>query len=156
MRNLQPQAFGPLLLALSSSPKSFSIKDNQGVLSFNEREALLFQQQAIERCLGWISCKSDASQQFEETVICMNWDGARPISAGLAYCKNKARLDLFMDEKSGVFDRSSNERRARYRQCVSTLGARLNGYCEYSKAYAGPAFAPIEEIKTVYKGPNID
>ena len=86
----------------------------------------------------------------------MNRDGTRPISAGLAYCKNKARLDLFMAEKIWVLDRDNNDIRARYRQCVTTLGERLNGYCEYSKTYAGPAFAPVEEIKTVYKGPNID
>ncbi|WP_411390425.1 hypothetical protein [Pseudomonas sp. MPB23] len=156
VRNLQPQAFGPLLLALSSAPKSFSVTEERGVRSFNETQAHLLQQQAIERCVGWISRKSDACQQFEEAVICMNRDGTRPISAGLAYCKNKARLDLFMAEKIWVLDRDNNDIRARYRQCVTTLGERLNGYCEYSKTYAGPAFAPVEEIKTVYKGPNID
>lgn len=155
VRNLQPQAFGPLLLALSSAPKSFSVTEEQGVRSFNETQAHLLQQQAIERCLGWISRKPDACQQFEEAVICMNRDGVRASQAGLTYCKNKMHLDLFMSERLSAFT-SSDDVRARYKERVKKLGRRLNSHCTYAKTFIGPAFAPVEEIKVTYKGPEID
>ena len=60
--NLQPQAFGPLLMALSSAPKAFSINDELDTQNFDEDEAHLLQQQAIEACLGWILWKVDARQ----------------------------------------------------------------------------------------------
>ena len=154
--NLQPQAFGPLLLALSSAPKAFSVKEEQDVQSFTEDQAHVLQQQAIERCLGWISSKSNAAVQFEEAIICMNRDGVRPVQAGLMYCKNKTRLDLFMAERVLSLFNPNNIMRSRYRQRVSELGQHLNGYCENQTVFAGPAFAPTKKINTIYKGPNID
>ncbi|CEL27778.1 hypothetical protein [Pseudomonas fluorescens] len=155
--NLQPQAFGPLLLALSSSPGPFTVEeDGAETQSFNEDNAHLFQQQAIEQCLGWISTKPDANRQFEETIIRMNRDGARPTQAGVAYCKNKIKLDSFMAERVLTLAAANNNMRARYRNTVSKLGARLNAHCDYSTVYKGPAFAPIQEINSTYKGPNID
>lgn len=155
--NLQPQAFGPLLLALSAPPKPFTVEeDSKEEQSFNEDQAHLLQQQAIERCLGWISSKPDANQQFEEAIICMNRDGARPGQAGLAYCKNKAKLDLFMAERVLGLTETNNVMRARYKDRVSKLGLRLNKHCDYSTVYKGPAFAPAQGINTTYKGPNID
>ena len=154
--NLQPQAFGPLLLALSSSPKAFSIKEESGNKSYTKEDAYLLQQQAIARCIAWISMKLDASNQFEETLICMNRDGVRSTEAGINYCKNKFRLDSFMSERVQGLIGSNNTMRSRYHQRVAKLGARLNGRCEFRKTFSGPAFAPIEETKITYKGPSID
>ncbi|MDR9865955.1 hypothetical protein RIV07_29030, partial [Pseudomonas baetica] len=95
--NLTPQALGPLLMALSTSPRSFSAEDDEDSKSYNNDEAYLIQQQAIERCLSWISKKTNANLQFEEAIICMNRDGIRPPQAGLMFCKNKLKLDLFMN-----------------------------------------------------------
>ncbi|WP_062390303.1 hypothetical protein [Pseudomonas abietaniphila] len=99
--NLQPQAFGPLLLALSSPPKAFSVEATEGrqAEEFEVDDAHYLQQRAIERCISWISQKINATQQFEEAVICMNHDGVRPEQAGLEYCKNRLHLDLFMAGK---------------------------------------------------------
>lgn len=154
--NLQPQAFGPLLMALSSAPKAFSVKEGQETKKYDEDEAHLLQQQAIARCIGWISRKTNANQQFEEAVICMNRDGVRPEQAGLTYCQNKLRLDLFMDERVKTLIEENNYMRAGYREHVKKLGGQLNQHCVYKKEYKGPAFAPIQTIKTEYKGPNID
>ncbi|UHC80002.1 hypothetical protein LS633_16135 [Pseudomonas sp. NIBR-H-19] len=155
--NLQPQALGPLLLALSAGPKAFTVEeDGKEDQSFNGDHAYLIQQQAIERCLGWISSKPGANQQFEEAIICMNRDGARPQQAGLAYCKNKAKLDLFMSERVLGLTEINNIMRARYKDRVLKLGANLNNYCGYSTVYEGPAFAPTQGLKVTYRGPNID
>jgi hypothetical protein len=154
--NLQPQAFGPLLMALSSTPTSFSVQEEQENKTFTEDDAHQLQQRAIEQCLSWISTKSNAREQFEESIICMNRDGARPPQAGLTYCKNKINLDIFMNEKVKALDTISNKIRARYNELAKTLGARLNERCEYATIYRGPAFAPIQDTKAVYKGPNID
>ncbi|MBP5946674.1 MULTISPECIES: hypothetical protein [unclassified Pseudomonas] len=155
--NLQPQALGPLLLALSTPPKPLTVEDDEKEKeNFNEDEVHLLQQQSIERCLGWISSKPDANQQFEEAIIRMNRDGARPEQAGLSYCKNKAKLDLFMAERVLGLDETNNAMRSRYRDRVSKLGIRLNKHCDYSITYTGPAFAPVQGLKAIYKGPNID
>lgn len=154
--NLQPQAFGPLLLALSSAPKAFTVQDDNENLRFDEDLAHLLQQQAIEQCFAWISSKSNAALQFEEAIICMNRDGVRPPQAGITYCRNKLRIDLFMAERVLALSDRNNIMRAKYRDRVAKLGARLNEYCSYNTIFNGPAFAPLKEVKTNYKGPNID
>ena len=154
--NLQPQAFGPLLLALSSAPKAFSVEVTEGTEEFEVDDAHLLQQRAIERCMSWISHRFDAATQFEEAVICMNRDGVRPPAAGLMYCKKKLSLDVFMAEKVMALHGESEQMRTRYREHVARLGNRLDGYCEYKATYTGPAFAPARQIKTEYRGPNID
>ncbi|WP_134677925.1 MULTISPECIES: hypothetical protein [Pseudomonas] len=142
--NLQPNAFGPLLMALSSAPGFLSDKEH------------LLQQQAIERCLGWIEPQPDAAQRFEDAVIRMNRDGARPPNAGQAYCENRLRLDSFMSEKVSGLVGANNQMRARYLQRVERLGGRLFGYCEYRTEPFGPALGGAETIKISYKGPTID
>lgn len=154
--NLQPQAFGPLLLALSSSPTAFTVKGEQDEQKFSEDQAHLLQQQAIEKCFGWISSKDNATQQFEEAIIHMNRDGVRPIKAGLTYCKNKIKLDLFMAEKVLGLAEINNEMRSRYHQRVSFLGRHININCKYCYLYKGPSFAPIQEIDIQYTGEDID
>ncbi|WP_395601969.1 hypothetical protein AB4P97_01125 [Pseudomonas sp. A1230] len=154
--NLTPQALGPLLMALSTSPRSFSAEDDEDSKSYNNDEAYLIQQQAIERCLSWISKKTNANLQFEEAIICMNRDGIRPPQAGLMFCKNKLKLDLFMNERVLGHIPGNNRMRERYSENAKLLGARMNSHCTYSSTYTGPAFAPIQEVKAFYKGPNID
>jgi len=156
VNNLLPQALGPLLMILSASPKAFSAEDDQDSKSYNMDEAHLLQQQAIERCLSWISQKPNANLQFEDAIIRMNRDGVRPPQAGTNYCKNKLRLDSFMAEKILGHIPGNNRMRARYAENVKSLGARMNNHCTYSVAYKGPAFAPIQELKASYQGPNID
>ncbi|WP_323151622.1 type II toxin-antitoxin system RelE/ParE family toxin [Pseudomonas glycinae] len=154
--NLPPQALGPLLLALSAPPKEFTAEDEEKNEFFDEEQTHLLQQRSIEKCLTWISTKKNSSHQFEEAIICMNRDGARPSQAGQTYCKNKLKLDSFMTERVLALQAGTNEMRARYRSLVSNMGARLNSHCDYQTEYKGPAFAPIQKIKSTYKGPNID
>lgn len=143
--DLQPDALGPLLMALSSLPGFLADEDH------------LLQQQAIERCLGWIEPRPDAAQRFEEAVIRMNRDGARPPNAGQAYCENRLRLDSFMSEPVlRLRDPQSDDMRASYHQRANKLGARLFGYCEYRVEPFGPALGGAEKVKVTYKGPNID
>lgn len=142
--DLQPDALGPLLMALSSFPGIFSDKDH------------LLQQQAIERCLGWIEPQSDAASRFEEAVIRMNRDGARPANAGQAYCENRLRLDSFMAERVSGLNTSNDDMRARYLQMVERLGGRLFRFCEYRAEPFGPALGGAEKVKVTYKGPSID
>jgi len=154
--NLQPQAFGPLLLALSSKPKAFSVKEGEQNQNYNTDETHLLQQQAIERCINWISSKNDSPMQFEEAIICINRDGVRPEQAGLHYCKNRLLLDLFMAERVFELRFVASDMRARYKVIATKLGSRLDNHCDYQTLYKAPAFAPNREIKTSYRGPSID
>jgi hypothetical protein len=154
--NLQPQAFGPLLQTLTNPPTAITVETEEQTLQFNKNETHLLQQQAIEQCLDWISKKPGASSQFEEAIIRMNRDGVRPSEAGLVYCQNKIRLDLFMSDPVLNLRAGTDRMRARYIAIVSTLGSRLNNYCTYQLEYKGPAFAPIQKVKSIYKGPDID
>ena len=154
--NLQPEALGPLLLTLCAPPKAFTPEQDEQAEVFDEEQTHLLQQRAIEKCLTWISSKANASLQFEESIIRMNRDGARPSQAGSVYCQNKLKLDTFMAERVLSLQVGTNDMRNRYRALVSTMGARLNDHCGYHTEYKGPAFAPIQKIKSTYKGPNID
>lgn len=154
--NLLPQSLGPLLMALSAPPKAFTSEEDQDSKNYSTNEAYLVQQQAIERCLGWISKKPNANLQFEDAIIRMNRDGVRPPQAGHGYCQNKLRLDSFMAEIVLGNIPGNNRMRARYADHVKTLGARMNQHCSSSTIYKGPAFAPIQETKATYKGPSID
>ena len=154
--NLQPQAFGPLLLALISPPKAFSVQEGKDKKSFQKDDAHFLQQRAIERCIGWISQKPDAVQQFEEAVICMNRDGVRPEQAGLEYCKNRLHLDLFMDERVKALFGDSDRVREQYRASVYKLGGRLDNFCQHRMLYRGSAVPSTRQFKTEYKGPDID
>jgi hypothetical protein len=154
--NLQPQAFGPLLLALSSPPKAFSVQEGSNIKRFEKDDAHFLQQRAIERCISWISQKPDAAPQFEEAIICMNRDGVRPEQAGLEYCKNRLHLDLFMRDKVKILVSVSEQMRARYRELVTRLGSRLDDHCNHRMLYRGSTSPSARQFKTEYKGPDID
>jgi hypothetical protein len=154
--NLQPNSLGPLLMALTSNPRSFSAP--QHGIDISSDMSLSYQQQAIVRCLNWISTKINACQQFEETVIRMNRDGVKPPSAGQAYCENRLRMDSFMERTGDPEDIEQKNRRliSSYKKLTNQLGKRINPFCEYKKEYYGPYFAPASRLKTYYKGPSID
>lgn len=159
VRKLQPAAFGPLLMALSSTPKAFSVGEGNSRASFNDAQAHLIQQQAIERCLSWVAGDVNADRQFEDAVMLMNRDGIKPENAGQAYCENRLRLDSFMAERVGSIGSTATEGervRASYRQLSMRLGVRLDGYCEYRSEYHSTAFVPTPSLQAFYKGPNID
>lgn len=156
VRKLQPAAFGPLLMALSSTPKAFSVGEGNSRADFDEVQAHLIQQQAIERCLSWVAGDVNADRQFEDAIMLMNRDGIKPENAGQAYCENRLRLDSFMAERVFGLNNDNNEMRASYRQYVALLGKRLDGYCEYRSEYHSTAFVPVPSLKAYYKGPNID
>lgn len=156
--NLTPDALGPLLLTLISPPKSFTPEGQSKSLSWDQ--VSLLQQEAIERCLGWIRGKANASQAFEEALICMNREGARSTEAGKAYCIGRYELNRFMEKKVMPDITINNEMRARYRQHLEFLGARLNSHCEYDYSYqtfvapGSVSIAPIPRVK--YRGPKLD
>ncbi|SER85181.1 hypothetical protein SAMN03159444_05219, partial [Pseudomonas sp. NFACC02] len=156
--NLQPQAFGPLLLALSSPPKAFSVAATEGKKDqdFEVDDAHFLQQKAIERCIGWISQKPDAAQQFEEALICMNRDGVRPEQAGYQYCRNRLHLDLFMSERVKALFGDSDRVREQYRVSVYKLGGRLDNFCQHRMLYRGSPVPSTRQFKTEYKGPYLD
>ncbi|OEC50651.1 hypothetical protein A9G05_24025 [Pseudomonas sp. ENNP23] len=145
VQGLQADALGPLLMALSSHPGLFSDSDH------------FLQQRAIERCLSWIETEADAVQRFEEAVIRMNRDGARPAQAGLAYCENRLRLNRFMDARvAGVdLDEIDSKVRANYKRLVKRLGQRLLNYCEYRDVPMGPYMGAMEKTIVTYKGPRL-
>lgn len=158
--NLTPDAFGPLLNALISTPKAFAVEEAGRRTLISEVQAYLLQQQAIERCLGWIQDKTDACRTFEESLIRMNRDGVRPAEAGKAYCTRLYYLDRFMAEPVMQLDRDSSRMRERYRQHANTLGVRLNEHCEYGHKYqtlVAPGSFSLAPTPTVeYKGPELD
>jgi hypothetical protein len=156
--NLTPDALGPLLLTLIGTPKSF--KPESAGNSFNATRVYLWQQQAVERCLGWVRGKANARQTFEEALMRMNHDGARSTDAGKAYCLALHELNRFMSEPVKDDIIINNEMRANYRKHIEHLGARLNNYCHHETEYkalvsiGSTTIAPIPKI--TYRGPRID
>lgn len=118
--NLTPDALGPLLLTLIGTPKSF--KPESAGNSFNATRVYLWQQQAVERCLGWVRGKANARQTFEEALMRMNHDGARSTDAGKAYCLALHELNRFMSEPVKDDIIINNEMRANYRKHIEHLG----------------------------------
>lgn len=156
--NLTPDALGPLLLTLISAPKSFTPEGQSKGLDLDQ--VSLLQQEAIERCLGWIRGKANASQTFEEALICMNREGERPDNAGKSYCISRHYLNQFMNHPVLQNEARNNKMRARYRHHIEHLGAKLNNYCTYETKYQtllGLGSATIAPIpKVTYRGPNLD
>ncbi len=156
--NLAPDALGPLLLTLIDTPKSF--KPERADSSFSATQVHLWQQQAVERCLGWVRGKANARQTFEETLMRMNRDGARSIDAGKAYCLAHYELNRFMSEPVKADVIINNEVRANYKKHVEHLGARLNNYCHHETehkaliAIGSVTIAPMPKI--IYRGPSLD
>lgn len=154
--NLQPNALGPLLMALTSDPRPFLPPQEENEIKYEN--ALLYQQQAIERCLNWISVKNNACKHFEESVIRMNRDGVKPLKHGQAYCENKLKLDLFMENLANPQSIKTRHKLIidKYKKLTTYLGQHINSSCEYHTEYYGPAIAPAVRIKSYYKESNND
>jgi hypothetical protein len=114
-------------------------------------ESRLYQQQAIERILGWIVTKARqqgtlvaAQRQFEEACTRMNRFGTKPSKAGQTYCENRLALDNFMDASTTSTEagaRRNEVMRRLYRSHVAALGAQADQFCRRS-SYHGHIFVP--------------
>ncbi|MGP0172102.1 LysM peptidoglycan-binding domain-containing protein [Pseudomonas sp. NCHU5208] len=141
-----PAALGPMLMTLIDTPKAFKIvssttdprtgRPQEQAEEFTAVQAHLFQQQAIERVLGWIlrgaqsnGTLADAQRQFEDACISMNRFGTKSATPGQTYCDNRVRLDHFMAERVEALVKTNNDMRARYQHHVAALGAQQDGYC---------------------------
>lgn len=139
-----PDCLGPLLRTLISTPEAFTIttaasgnneKTNE-TRTYNQAEAHVLQQKAIERILDWIVSNAKktntidkAQSQFELTCMSMNEFGTR--DAKVTYCENRVLLDSFMAEGvRALFDETSNAARRYYKSHVKLLGANLDGFCQ--------------------------
>jgi murein DD-endopeptidase MepM/ murein hydrolase activator NlpD len=155
-----PEALGPMLMTLISSPSSFKVPeivmDEDGELVEKKvtkpaAESHLYQQQAIERILGWIVARARqqgtlvaAQRQFEEACTRMNRFGTKPPTAGQAYCENRLALDNFMDVgvmRVGADGDRNDEMRSRYLVHAAALGAQADQFCRRS-SYHGHIFVP--------------
>ncbi|RLK46776.1 hypothetical protein DFR31_2482 [Alkalispirillum mobile] len=138
VRQLPPEALGPLLNTLTSEPRAFEVEGDQ----FNAEQSRRFHQQAILNCLQWIVSgvgegvygpkrffladdPNPAQKLFEKAVIRMGRDG-RPTSESRrdAYEKNRRRLDSFMPSPSPTA--GGREERRKYDNAVRMLSRHLS------------------------------
>ncbi|MCU7251298.1 LysM peptidoglycan-binding domain-containing protein [Pseudomonas koreensis] len=165
--NAIPDALGPLIMTLISTPKAFTIIDsdaNKSELSqkriYDSEEAHLLQQKAIERILSWIvqnakkqNTISQAQSQFESACMRMNGFGTQSTQDGQLYCSNRLELDKFMTEAVKRLNDPENDRmRARYQKNVTILGENLDKTCQRSQFY-GRTYIPSSSGASKYIGP---
>jgi murein DD-endopeptidase MepM/ murein hydrolase activator NlpD len=155
--NAIPSALGPLLMTLTSAPKSFSVSDNSnasltnGKREYDEVQSHLLQQRAIERILSWIVKNaeeknniSQAQTQFELACSSMNGFGVQAVNANQEYCNSRLILDIFMKEPVLSLVSPANDRmRDQYKSHASKLGANLDGSCRRSNYY-GKTYTPSQ------------
>ena len=155
--NAIPSALGPLLMTLTSAPKSFSVSDNSnasltnGKREYDEVQSHLLQQRAIERILSWIVKNaeeknniSQAQTQFELACSSMNGFGVQAVNSNQEYCNSRLILDIFMKEPVLSLVSPANDRmRDRYKSHASKLGANLDGSCRRSNYY-GKTYTPSQ------------
>ncbi|RLK46782.1 hypothetical protein DFR31_2488 [Alkalispirillum mobile] len=145
VRQLPPEALGPLLDTLTSEPRAFEVEvEHDGrkqVQRFGRKQSLVFHQQAILNCLQWIVSGVDdgiygpkrifsaddpnpAQKLFEKAVIRMGRNG-RPTSESRrdAYAENRERLDSFMSRGGSRFEQS--DMRSKYRQRAGWLSRHI-------------------------------
>ncbi|RLK46780.1 hypothetical protein DFR31_2486 [Alkalispirillum mobile] len=145
VRQLPPEALGPLLDTLTSEPRAFMVEvkhdGRKQVQRFGPEQALAFHQQAILNCLQWIVSgvgegvygpkrffladdPNPAQKLFEKAVIRMGRDG-RPTSESNAeaYTENRERLDTFM--ANGHTALSESELHWKYRQRAGWLSRHI-------------------------------
>lgn len=164
-----PEALGPMLMTLISPPEAFSVTNTviidgqpeSRTQDYSEVQCHLFQQQAIERVLGWITRQAqvtgklaEAQRQFEEACTRMNRFGSKPADASQIYCENRLALDNFMAVavvNIGSQATQNNEMRNRYKVHTMTLGALKDGFCQRS-SYYGRTFIPAGRAE--YIGPS--
>lgn len=142
-----PEALGPILMTLMSTPEEFTIattKQNiasnsqEGKKTYTRQESYLAQQTAIEIIITHITTNArnkgnllEAQKQFELSCACMNKFGVQPVDVGQKYCENRHNLDSFMSEPVlNLIDPQGNTMRARYKKNASTLGEPIDGSCK--------------------------
>jgi hypothetical protein len=143
--NAIPDALGPLLRTLISPPEAFTItsavsnnnEKSNGTRTYNQNQAHVLQQKAVEQILDWIvnnakktNTIDKAQKQFELACMSMNEFGTKDQDAEDSYCKNRAALDSFMAKSVlSYFDEAGNDARRDYKTHANILGANLADYC---------------------------
>lgn len=162
-----PEALGPLLMTLMSSPAAFYITDTSSgpsedsttrTILKSAAESHLYQQRAIEIILRWIienafaeDSLTDAQKQFEQACVRMTRFGAKPKYAGNAYCENRLRMDSFMATQvisEGGAGGAGYRARERYRSHTAFLGELSDGFCRRS-SYYGKTFIPAGQSRHI-------
>jgi hypothetical protein len=168
---LQPEAIGPLLHTLCSTPRGFKATDSSDTAtakSFDSTQAIMYQQQAIGFCIEWIAqsptkqpfnavIPNEAQRQFEEAVSRMNRHGLTSEEPKLDFCKNLYRLNKFMEEQTGKLgaERTTIDlRRAEYKKNVANLGQHINHLCSTTVESSPLGFISdaYNTTTTVYSG----
>lgn len=130
--------------------------------SYDPESAPLYQQQAMERILGWIvehagtdaEKVAAAQRQFDSACSRMNKYGSYE-AQGQVYCDNRDQMDKFMKSVPGVDgadSRGNRIMRSQYVSHVRVLGALRDGYCR-SSDFSGTTYLPGG--KKVYAGPGV-
>ncbi|WP_447749386.1 hypothetical protein [Pseudomonas nicosulfuronedens] len=130
--------------------------------SYDPQSAPLYQQQALERILGWIvehaganpEKISDAQRQFDSACSRMNKFGSYEYK-GQVYCDNRDQMDKFMKSTPDVAGGNSpanTEMRAKYLEHVKILGALRDDYCKPSD-FSGTTYLPGGQ--NIYTGPGV-
>ncbi|WP_447926897.1 hypothetical protein [Vreelandella sp. EE27] len=126
VQHLPPEALGPLLYTLTTSPSVW------GYFSGRRGAAIDQQQRAIAQCLEWLEQgytadghfdRETASQLFERSVARMTQTGEVDNYSSwiVAYCANRELLDAFM-EQTGENIPAAQDAREQYSQIASRLG----------------------------------
>ncbi|NIC04213.1 hypothetical protein [Billgrantia bachuensis] len=145
VRNLPPEALGPLLNTLATPPgwRGYTI-DNE---HFDRNQATDLQQIAIANCLGWLEegyissghyDRAKAQHLFERAVAKMSADGIYDEARGwgVAYCQNRYRLDQFM-VKVGTADIQAETAKREYERAANRLGAGADMHCHLRTSSRG-------------------
>jgi hypothetical protein len=179
-----PEGLGPLLMALISrqaitevakgavddvmknigldaATETPSENDNKSEDAYRPRNAPLYQQQALERILGWIVDHAGtnperiaaAQRQFDSACSRMNKFGSYEYQ-GQVYCDNRDQMDKFMKEVPNCDNASAPRNTAmrdRYKSHAKLLGALRDNDCRPSN-FSGTTYLPSG--RKVYSGPG--
>lgn len=141
---LPAQSVGPLLWTLTTTPKAFKV-DETGE-EFTKDYAIVYQQQAINLCLGWIKKRAttpfsktvpnEAQKLFEASVCRMNVQGIIDINENVrntSYCDNRyAKLELAMEWAPRATPRLMpihDQLKQDFLKHVKDLGCHMDDHC---------------------------
>ncbi|WP_022962849.1 LysM peptidoglycan-binding domain-containing protein [Halopseudomonas pelagia] len=145
-----PEALGPMLMTLTSTPRGFTPELSTEVAitgisekgeSVNSEQSNLWQQEAIERILRWIVSAArqspegleNARHQFGRACLHMNQYGVAEANPTQAYRRNSRRLDAFMATLVRSNVQRNNLMRLRYEDHVKQLGAEYDAMYQYRR-----------------------
>lgn len=149
-------------IGLDQTANASGEDDNKADEAYRPRNAPLYQQQALERILGWIVEQAGtnpekiaaAQWQFDNACSRMNKFGSYEYK-GQVYCDNRDQMDKFMKEitnSDGANTPRNTAMRDRYKGHVKLLGALRDGYCKPSD-FSGTTYLPGG--RKVYTGPGV-